>query len=189
VSPNGEWIVSAAGDVITSNLSHGELKIWDIASGRELRRLNGHTGSVHACAVSPDNVWIVSASIDKTIKIWEAASGKELLTIPLPNLPRCIALHPWQPIVVGWDESGSLLLFDLKGIPYGPIVVTAFRKYLSLEARCPACQHGFSLEEDKLGSEVTCPNPGCSTRMKVNPSIIQKPVQRKENWLSKLLKK
>jgi WD domain, G-beta repeat len=43
-----------------------------------IRSLAGHTGSVFACAVSPDGTWIVSASGDNTLKIWDAGSpGRE----------------------------------------------------------------------------------------------------------------
>ena len=43
--------------------------------------LTGHTDAVNACAVSPDGTWIVSASMDRTLKIWDAASGAERATL------------------------------------------------------------------------------------------------------------
>ena len=43
--------------------------------------LTGHTDAVKACAVSPDGTWIVSASMDRTLKIWDAASGTERATL------------------------------------------------------------------------------------------------------------
>jgi hypothetical protein len=39
--------------------------------------LAGHTGSVYACAISPDCSFVVSASADDTCKIWDAATGEE----------------------------------------------------------------------------------------------------------------
>ena len=54
VTPDGQRAVSASGD--------NTLKVWDLASGRELRTLTGHTDSVRAVAVTPDGQRAVSAS-------------------------------------------------------------------------------------------------------------------------------
>ena len=42
------------------------------------RVLNGHEGSVNACAFSPDGGSILSASDDCTLRIWDSATGTEL---------------------------------------------------------------------------------------------------------------
>ena len=39
--------------------------------------LNGHTQQVSGCAVAPDGTWIVSASLDETLRIWDAATGSD----------------------------------------------------------------------------------------------------------------
>ena len=46
VTPDGQRAVSASGDKT--------LKVWELDSGRELRTLAGHTGSVSGVAVTPD---------------------------------------------------------------------------------------------------------------------------------------
>jgi WD40 repeat protein len=52
--------------------------VWDLASGRELRTLAGHSDAVNAVAVTVDGQRAVSASNDETLKVWELSSGREL---------------------------------------------------------------------------------------------------------------
>ncbi|MGD2218153.1 MAG: WD40 repeat domain-containing protein, partial [Gemmatimonadales bacterium] len=46
-----------------------------------IRTLEGHTGSVNACAYSPDGARLVSASGDGTLKLWDAETGQEIHTL------------------------------------------------------------------------------------------------------------
>ncbi|MCP5107084.1 MAG: NACHT domain-containing protein, partial [bacterium] len=70
VSPDGKTVLSASDD--------GTLRLWEAASGKEIRVFTGHKRAVNACAFSPDGTRLVSASVDKTLKLWETASGKEI---------------------------------------------------------------------------------------------------------------
>ncbi len=72
-SPNGRLVASASNDKT--------LKLWDVASGRELRTLSGHSSDVNSVAFSPDSRLVASASNDKTLKLWDVASGRELRSL------------------------------------------------------------------------------------------------------------
>jgi WD40 repeat protein len=54
-------------------------RIWDVASGRLLATLEGHTGEVVDAEFSPDGSRVVTASWDGTAKIWDVQSliGKD----------------------------------------------------------------------------------------------------------------
>ena len=49
--------------------------------GQLLRTLEGHSGSVHAVAVTPDGKQAISASGDNTLKVWDLATGQQRLTL------------------------------------------------------------------------------------------------------------
>ncbi|MDR2093934.1 MAG: caspase family protein [Treponema sp.] len=69
-SPDGRTIVSGSSDTT--------LKLWDAATGREIRTLSGHSYYVSSAAFSPDGRTIVSGSWDNTLKLWDAATGREI---------------------------------------------------------------------------------------------------------------
>jgi len=71
-SPDGKLALSGGRDKT--------LKLWDVATGRELRTFAGHTHWVVGAAFSPDGQSALSGSHDKTLKLWEVATGREVRT-------------------------------------------------------------------------------------------------------------
>jgi WD40 repeat protein len=57
------------------------VKLWEIATGKELTSLKGHNGGVWTMAFSPDGKTIATGSDDKMIKLWGVATGQELATL------------------------------------------------------------------------------------------------------------
>ena len=53
------------------------IRLWEVASGREIRAQIGHRSAIGAAAFTPDGRSIVTAGHDRTIRFWDAATGKE----------------------------------------------------------------------------------------------------------------
>jgi WD40 repeat protein len=70
-SPDGKKVAGAA-----SNDRWGSIFIWDVASGRQIGALNGHTHYVYTIDISRDGKTLASGSRDGTIRLWNFESGK-----------------------------------------------------------------------------------------------------------------
>jgi WD40 repeat protein len=75
------WIKSVAispdGNVALSGGDDGLLKLWDLATGLEIRAFNLSGGWVRSVAFSPDGQTAFSGS-DWTLKLWDLATGREI---------------------------------------------------------------------------------------------------------------
>ena len=57
-------------------LTTGTIRLWDVTTGAETARLEGHCGGVNALCLLPDGR-LASGSGDSTIRLWDVASGAE----------------------------------------------------------------------------------------------------------------
>eukprot|EP01105_Mastigella_eilhardi_P019923 TRINITY_DN470_c0_g1_i2.p1 TRINITY_DN470_c0_g1~~TRINITY_DN470_c0_g1_i2.p1 ORF type:complete len:2366 (+),score=662.97 TRINITY_DN470_c0_g1_i2:216-7313(+) len=72
-SSDGRLLVCASKDCT--------LKVFDVATGKELGTMIGHSSPIMDCCFSQDGRLIASAAWDMTAKVWDASSFTETLTI------------------------------------------------------------------------------------------------------------
>ncbi|VFM94970.1 MAG: WD40 repeat [Candidatus Kentron sp. G] len=71
-SPDGRRLLSGSWD--------NTLKLWDAATGREMRAFRGHKGDVWSVALSPDGRQVLSGGDDHTLRLWDVATGRAVRT-------------------------------------------------------------------------------------------------------------
>ena len=85
-SPDGKYLVAGFGSpglIAPNNLavSTSPLKVWEVATRRMIRRLNGHGGYCVSLDFSRDGARLASGSRDGTAILWSTATWKALRTI------------------------------------------------------------------------------------------------------------
>src|SRR4051812_43984936 len=70
-SPDSKFVASGAG-----GLGECLIRLWDLASGKELRQFKGYENHIYTIAFSPDGKYLASGGREDDVRIWEVATGK-----------------------------------------------------------------------------------------------------------------
>ncbi len=128
-TPDGKYVVSGSGD--------HTLKVWDSATGKEIKSFGGPTGHqnlVMSVSVNPDGSLIASGGTDNTAKIWDFPSSTSLRSLAKSEGASILAVSPDGAKLAGGDKDGHVKiwnsadgkeLFQLNG-HRGPITGLAF---------------------------------------------------------------
>jgi RNA polymerase sigma factor (sigma-70 family) len=71
-TPDGKTLVSLG------DLGDGTIRVWDVATRRERRRLQGPYGDGRLLALSPDGKTLAVTGSNHTVRLWDLTTGKEL---------------------------------------------------------------------------------------------------------------
>lgn len=71
LAPDGQWVV-------TSGSNDSTIVVREAATGKEVRKLAGHTKYLWSFVLSGNGKILASTSSDLTLRVWDVASGKEL---------------------------------------------------------------------------------------------------------------
>jgi RNA polymerase sigma factor (sigma-70 family) len=139
-SRDGKLIVSGAWD--------DTARLWDAATGRELRRLADPGKPISAVDLSPDGKVVAAGNLNQTFVLWGAATGKELFRSPkLENNVLSLRFSPdgkllateSGPVVRLWDVARRR---ELRRCTEAPSLVWSLVFSPNGKTLAAGCEHG-----------------------------------------------
>ena len=90
--------------------------LWDVATGRVVRRFAGHSQRINALALSEDGAVLLTGSYDKTVGLWDlrAASGREPIQVLDDFRDSVSAVACSSHRVLAGSVDGCLRTYDLR---------------------------------------------------------------------------
>jgi WD40 repeat protein len=124
------WSVafSLDGKQIASGHASGEIKIWDVATGKQLKTLEGHRDEVDSIAFSPDGK--LMATVASEVKLWDTTNWTELMSLsdPETGMESCVTFSQdgkriasaggWDGQIKVWDTLTGQRIWSIRGYYY-----------------------------------------------------------------------
>ncbi|EGD81111.1 WD-40 repeat protein [Salpingoeca rosetta] len=116
LSRDGKLIVSGSGTP-SALFTRGEdysVRIWDVTTGQQLTKCDGHTDVVTSVAFGPDGQHIVSGSRDNTVCIWDVTTGQQLTKCDgHTDVVTSVAFGPDGRRIVSGSRDNTVCIWDV----------------------------------------------------------------------------
>jgi WD40 repeat protein len=116
LSRSGRWLIYGGAE--------GDTVVFDTINGSKTR-LSGHEQTVLALAVSPDERYLLTGSVDRTARLWELSSGKlvrefgnhrmSVGSVAFSNDGKSVITGSWDDTVHVWDVNADREKMILSG--------------------------------------------------------------------------
>jgi len=105
--------LSPDGNYIASSSYYGEIKLWELKTGKVLWALKGHDNRVYAITITSDGKYVLSGSWDKSIKIWNLKNGKLVRKIGVDSSVHALRNSPDNRYILGAMDQHTAKVWEL----------------------------------------------------------------------------
>jgi WD40 repeat protein len=118
-SPDSRWLAAVNGGPFRND--PGEVKVWDVASGKERYSLEGHKTRVASVAFSPDGRMLATGDMSGSLLLWELATGhRRHQFIGHESWIRSLAFSPDGRLLAASSNEAPVYTWDVLGTTKQP---------------------------------------------------------------------
>ncbi|NXK38854.1 WDR36 protein, partial [Piprites chloris] len=163
------------------------ISVLDIETRKIVRTFSGHHGRINDMTFSPDGRWLITSSMDCTIKTWDLPSGCLIDCFLVDSAAVSLTMSPTGDFLASahvddlgiylWSNRSLYSLVSLRPLPadYEPALVT-------LPSTCPVQDEDMSGEEEPCDEMIEYVSPEQLEEQLVTLSSL--PESRWKNLLS-----
>ncbi|MDQ2904792.1 MAG: WD40 repeat domain-containing protein [Chloroflexota bacterium] len=116
LTPEGVAVAwSPTGSVLAIGSAENAIQVWDVATLKQLRTLQGHSDRVNRIRWSPDGRLLASASDDGTVRLWDGQRDIPRAVLQGPFASNTVLSVAWSPdsrrLVAGYG-NGAVEIWD-----------------------------------------------------------------------------
>lgn len=98
--------INAEGTILSTGGNDKLIKLWDMATGKEIRTFSGNDGRIEYVKFSPDGKYLGAMLYSNQLKFWEVKTGKLLRTIENTSVHDIFDYYPSGESVI-YQTDGS----------------------------------------------------------------------------------
>jgi WD40 repeat protein len=110
-SPDGRWL----GVAVWGSGQQTRVQVWEVSTGSEVTRLNGHNSDVWGVAFSPDGKFLVSGDTSGDVKLWKVASWQSCSQLKASGGQQ-IAISPDGHWLAAGGGTFEISLWDFRNL-------------------------------------------------------------------------
>ncbi|KAF9352917.1 hypothetical protein BGX26_009309 [Mortierella sp. AD094] len=160
------------------------IRIVDIENRRVVREFWGHSNRITDMTFSPDGHWLVSSSLDATIRTWDLPTGHMVDIFKCESIATSLSFSPTGDYLatahvdnVGiflWANRMQFTTVSLRSITEDDVIRVALPTSSTLEDESEEAENMFTTNEEVLALEPTIETPEQLTEQMITLSLLPK---------------